>query len=125
MNGTDFLTLPSKFQEPLTFNKSNETKTCPTVLLDRGNISSRSTCPWYNVPIRNEDLYPSNWTETECICEKCIDFDNKFSCEAVYMTAFFLKRSKCIDGLYVYEAYHMQIKTGCTCARKRSYKNDK
>lgn len=117
-----FLIPSLNLQKP---QKSFETKKCPNELRNNGSTSSRSTCPWYNVSKHNEELFPSNWTEANCICKKCVDFDNnKFKCEAVLTPVIFLKRSKCIDGLYGYESYQMQIQTGCTCARKSTTMNN-
>lgn len=123
MNGFAFLTLTSKIQQLPNSNQSNQPTTCPTKLLDNGTTSTRSTCPWYNAQYHNDELFPSNWTEAACICKQCIGFNNEFSCEPVLTKALFLKRSKCADGLYVYKVYEKQIKTGCACAKKSTFRN--
>nr|WOE89242.1 interleukin 17-2 [Sepiella japonica] len=125
MKGFAFLTLTPNVQLPLNSKKSNYTKTCPSKLLEKGKTNDRATCPWYNSHVYNAELFPSNWTEAVCICDECIGYGNKFNCEPVLTPTLFLKRSKCADGLYVYEVYQMQVKTGCSCTQKSRYSNEK
>ena len=95
---------------------------CPN-RISRGrmlDISQRSTCPYYYRVNIDVNRYPSRITEAKCSCVSCLNAkgDSTLGCEEVKYFIRVLRRTGCVNGVYVYTPKIETLNVGCTCAGK-------
>ncbi|XP_046553579.1 uncharacterized protein LOC124263008 [Haliotis rubra] len=100
----------------------NGRRSCPRSVSNNPHdpVSERSVCPWYyEITTLDETYYPRQIWEARCMCKDCVG-NSKNQCEPVQSTITLLK-TRCENGMLLYEPVDKDITVGCTCVQPRDW----